>query len=125
MTIHYDIMKHTQETIHADRWGNKSKARAKTINFNWEANMKHEYHIHSNDPKLNRIDLIATKNRKRRKIVGLTLSCMVAIFGLCMAGSDAPNDFLQVIASTIGVCLFLLGGIGVYEINAADKRIEP
>ena len=41
----------------------------------------------------------------------------LAIFGLILAGSDAGDFGLQVIASTFGVCLMIIGGLWIIDIE--------
>ena len=41
----------------------------------------------------------------------------LAIFGIILAGSDAGSFATQVLASTFGVCLMIIGGLWIIDIQ--------
>ena len=54
------------------------------------------------------------------KTIATTLGAVIAIFGLVVAGSDAGGFGAQVIVSTGGVCIMIVGGLWIISIQGGQ-----
>ena len=54
------------------------------------------------------------------KIAATILGAMIAISGLVLAASDAGSFGAQIITSTAGVCIMILGGLWLINILGSE-----